>query len=346
MYLGFILLFSSACNKDFGTGELIDYTNTVKTEVDNNPKFSMFKELYQLNDSLVKANQGTVNANTRSVLIGPTLGTPFITAFIPTNDAFISRGVNFIKGPNGTLNTIFFRGLIKRDTSVRTLSTLDVAAFLGNLIHSRPITQSAFIGSDVSLKTLTLVAVDSLYILNLGDRYSILGMSDLDLPGIIKKKNGNLIPINNLITPVYNGSYLQYLAIDSSLTLFNQAVVRAASTLVTNSSNIVANRTTLFAPTNQAMREAGYTTISINATSVAILRTLVETHVINQRLFTTRLTNNTLNALNAREITVNVLSTTNTTLKTLNTPIAAKITSPNIPLARTVVHKIDKVLRP
>ena len=95
LFIGLITF--NACNKDFGDGDLINYDNTVKSKIDSLPQFSLFKELYKYCDSLTTSTKAdVVPVGTTYPSVGGTLGSNFITGFIPTNDAFKANGIETI----------------------------------------------------------------------------------------------------------------------------------------------------------------------------------------------------------------------------------------------------------
>lgn len=346
--LGLILLLSNACNKEFGKGDLLDNKNTIKEKIDTDPNLSFFKELYQYHDSILNANKpAVISVGTRIPTVGGTLASEGITAYIPNNAAFIANGVNFIKKDsllNGEL--LKFISLTNNYTDNKLPVDL-LTQFLGNLITNLPVEPADF-QLQARFKTLGGFPNDSLFVNFLNGEVIFNSKAKVNLASKTTVRNGNLYIIDNLVTPVFDGQFIQAIAVDTSLSLFRQALVRAntpADPLINGSANTGTIRATVFAPTNQAFRDAGITSASINTMPLATLRLLIQNHIIRQRIFSTQFVSGTLNMVNNRPITVNVGSTlTVTSPGSASTP-ATVVNADNL-VVRGVIHKIDKVLKP
>ena len=333
----------SACNKDFGEGDLITYDNTVKSKVDSLPQFSFFKELYKYSDSLTTSTKGeVVPVGTTYPSVGGALGSNFITAFIPTNDAFKANGIETVL-VNGKLNPVFAK-FLTRDTAAANLTSANVIRnFITYNLNNRVLDPSVF-SENISIKALTAAAVDTTYIRKVGADYLINGISKIDVGSVLTGKNGRLYATNNLVTPVYNGQFLQLVKLDTSLSLFNLALTRANDATITATANTATIFNTTFAPTNQAFIEAGLNTVAINATTPAALAAILRHHFIRQRLFTNEMVDGSVTMLSGTAVTITTGS--GITIKAVNTPMAAKIVGNNINYARGIMYKIDKVLKP
>jgi uncharacterized surface protein with fasciclin (FAS1) repeats len=338
--MGFAL---NGCKEELGPGETVDYTDTVKSKIDSDPRFSMFKELYTYVDALTNAGKtGNIAVGTTFPVFSGTLGTPNITAFIPTNDAFTSNGISSIL-VSGKLNPVFM-SFLSRDTAASNIQNLTIIRnFVSYYLHNRVVEQSSF-ADNFTIKTLAGATVDSAYIRKKGSDYFANGYAKIDVSGGVSAKNGRLYAINNLLTPVYNGNLLQLVRIDTTLSLFNLALTRAADASIAAAANTVTSFTTTFAPTNQAFLEAGLNAAAINAATPAALAAIVRHHIVTRRLFTTDMTDGGLTMLSGTNVTVTTGA--KTTIKAANTADAATVLGNNINCVRGVLYKIDKVLRP
>lgn len=350
IYLGVILLLTNACNDDFGAGEPIDYKNTVKEKIDTDPTLSFYKELYQFHDSLLNSVRPDVIApNTRIPTMGGTLGSSYITAFIPTNDVFIANGINSIK-VNGTLNPGLFKFINLDNRAGFTFTTTTLARFLGNFIVNRPVENADF-SVLTRLRTLAGTPNDSLFISSVNSETILNFNGKVNISSRANYKNGSLYTVTNLFVPAFQGQFIQAIAVDTTLSLFSQALVRAnppsaTEPLINGSANTPSIRASVFAPTNQAFRDAGITSASITAMPLATLRLLVQNHIIRQRIFSPQLVTGTLTMINSRPITLNVSGSSVTITSPGSVATPATIVSPDILVIRGVIHKVNKVLRP
>lgn len=104
---------------------------------------------------------------------------------------------------------------------------------------------------------------------------------------------------------------------------------------------------TVFAPTNNAFRAAGFPTIaSIQAASPAILTSILTYHVIGARVFSSDLTDGEqATTLNGEKVTIG-LTSTGATVKGISNSSASNIVAANIVATNGVIHVIDQVLLP
>lgn len=345
--VGLILLLTNACNKDFGAGEPLNNKGTIKDKIDTDPNYSFFKELYQFHDSLTNTTRPAVIAvNTRVPNFGGTLASAGITAYIPTNDVFIANGINRVKVGTGLNADLLKFFTLSNNFPPGSISIAVLRQFLGNLITNRTV-ESADFEIFPRFKTLAGNPNDSLFVSNLNGEVLLGFKAKVNVAGKITLRNGNLYPIDNFVSPVFTGQFLQAIATDTTLSLFNQALARTpVDALITNSANTPTIRNTIFAPTNQAFRDAGFTSATIATTPLAGLQLLLRNHIIRQRIFSPNFVNGDLIMLNNRPITLNVVGSTVTITSPGSVATPATIVSPNILVIRGVIHKIDKVLRP
>lgn len=343
------LLFTAttACNKkDSGPDVVIDYQNTIKSKIDTLPQFSFFKQLYQFIDSSTNATKpATIPQGTTYPLIGPALGSNFITAFIPTNDVFINNGITSIT-VNGSINPALIP-FISRDSAIANSRVTPTAlrTFASYFIVNSLLEKTDFSTDSIRAKALTGFGSDSLFIRRSNAQFFVNANAKVDVDSVLSARNGRLYPVKSLLTPTYAGTFIALAKADTSLTLFNQALTRANDASITQAANAASVRTTVFAPTNQAFIQAGYSAAVIAATPPATLGTLLRHHIVKQRLFTTDLTDgSSLQMMDGTSVTV--AATPTPTIKSLNTPSPANLLSSNIIVARGLVHKIDRVLKP
>ncbi len=103
---------------------------------------------------------------------------------------------------------------------------------------------------------------------------------------------------------------------------------------------------TVFAPTNNAFRAAGFPTIaSIQAADPTTLASILTYHVIGARVFSSDLTNGAMpTTVNGGKVTIGL--TNGATVKGNGNATASNIIATNILATNGVVHVIDRVLLP
>jgi hypothetical protein len=195
-------------------------------------------------------------------------------------------------------------------------------------------------------RTISGIGADTLYFKKFNNDFLIDANIKVDLSQYKSFKNGNLYAINNLRVPVYAQTAIALVRVDTTMSLFNQALVRIpTSDTISRVVNNAQLQNTFLVPTNAAFRAAGYTTASIAALPIATVIALIRHHIVTrQKIFTTNFQAGTLRMLDGTDIIVEV--SPNLTFKSLNTASPAAIISPNILVARGIVNKIDMVLRP
>lgn len=334
-----------ACQKELGKGEVLDYTNTIKSEIDTVSQYSMYKELYKFADSLTLGpRRDSVNTANSYPLVGASLASSYITGFIPTNDAFISNGITYITD-GGNLNPLFIN-FLSRDSSRANLKVPNIIRqFAANFMISKLVEVGDFNDSLMS-RTISGIGADTLYLKKSNTDFLIDANIKVDISRYKSFKNGNLYPINSLRVPVYAQTAIALVRVDTTMSLFNQALVRIPTTdTISKVVNTAQLQNTFLIPTNDAFRAAGYTTASIAALPIATVTALIRHHIVTgQKIFTTNFQAGTLRMLDGTDITVGVSPAV--TFKSANTSSPAAVTSANILVARGIVNKIDKVLIP
>ena len=117
-----------------------------------------------------------------------------------------------------------------------------------------------------------------------------------------------------------------------------------AAELTTSLSN--AGPFTVFAPTNNAFRAAGFPTIaSIQSADAATLTNILTYHVIAARVFSSDLVNGAMpTTVNGGKVTIGL--TSGATVKGNSNAFPSNILATNILVTNGVVHVIDRVLLP
>lgn len=163
----------------------------------------------------------------------------------------------------------------------------------------------------------------------------------------ILASNGVIHTIGNVLIPSFGNNIVQVVSADTSLTYLEAAIVRASS----GSTNVAAVLSTggiftVFAPTNDAFRAAGFATINdINAADPNTLASILVYHVLAGRVFSSDLTQGTQpEMLNGEKVTISLSN--GATVKGISNISASNIIATNIMATNGVIHKIDQVLLP
>jgi len=162
----------------------------------------------------------------------------------------------------------------------------------------------------------------------------------------ILASNGVVHAVARVLMPPV-GNLVQSVQADTSLTYLVAAVLRASQgsadlATILSSGGIF----TVFAPTNNAFRTAGFaTTDAINAANPDDLAAILTYHAISGRIFSSDLTEG------AQPVTVNGSKLTislsgGATVKGISNSTGSNITAANIVASNGVIHKIDQVLLP
>ena len=157
--------------------------------------------------------------------------------------------------------------------------------------------------------------------------------------------NGVLQTVSKVLIPPV-GDLVQSIVADTTFTYLAAAVVRASEGGV-NVAAVLSNGGvyTVFAPTNQAFRDAGFATVNdINAADANVLASILTYHVLGGRVFSSDLTEGAMPiTLEGGALTVSLLG--GATVKGTGNATASNIVGTNIMASNGVIHAIDKVLR-
>ena len=264
-----------------------------------------------LKSAVVKADLATTLSGT-----GP------FTVFAPSDSAFLGSGIT--------------------STVIGTLSASQLKAIL--LYHTIP---AKILAADVPAGPNAKVATaggDSVFVTKNSSGVYVNGIpvTQANIPA----SNGVIHAIARVLIPPA-GNLVKVVQADTSLTYLVAAVVRASSGS-TNLASILSTGGifTVFAPTNNAFRAAGFPTIdAINAADPNQLATILTYHALQGRVFSSDLTDG------AQPVTVNggkltISLSGGASVKGNGNSSKSAIISTNIMASNGVIHKIDKVLLP
>lgn len=255
--------------------------------------------------------------------LGATLsGSGSFTVFAPTNDAFTAAGL----GTEAAINAV----------PVETLR---------NILLYHVFTQKYAAANIPSGTTeLTTASNSKAYVSKKSNGVYVNGA--MVTTADINASNGVIQVINKVLMPPA-GNIVQVAQGNSNLSFLVAAVVRASEGS-TNVASVLSttNGLTVFAPTNQAFINAGFTSIaSIQAANPNTLANILTYHVISARVFSSDLTEGATPAtLNGANVTITLSG--GAKVKGNGNPSASNITSTDIMATNGVVHVIDRVLLP
>jgi uncharacterized surface protein with fasciclin (FAS1) repeats len=162
----------------------------------------------------------------------------------------------------------------------------------------------------------------------------------------VAASNGVIHIIGKVLLPP-SGNLVEMAQADTSFSYLVAAVVRASEGS-TNVAQVLsgAGPFTVFAPTNDAFRAAGFPTIaSIQAADPAVLTSILTYHVIPARVFSSDLTDGEqAPTVNGGKVTIGL--TSGATVKGNSNAMASNIIATNIMATNGVIHVIDRVLLP
>lgn len=167
----------------------------------------------------------------------------------------------------------------------------------------------------------------------------------------IKVQNANIVASNGvlhtiskvLLSPV--GNLVEAILADTTLTYLAAAVVRASQGSVNVAALLSSGGVfTVFAPTNQAFRDAGFASIDgINASDPNVLGSILTYHVLAGRVFSSDLTEGAQpTTLAGGTVTISLVN--GATVKGSGNTSTSNIIGTNLMGSNGVIHLIDRVL--
>lgn len=271
-------------------------------------------------NGIVSSNSGfsTLNAAVTKAELSSTLSSagPF-TVFAPDNNAFAASGIT--------------------NAVLASLTPAQVKDIL--LYHTIP---SKIMASQVPAgpnAPVTAANGGTVYVTSSAKGVFINGVKVIQAD--VAASNGVVHVIERVLMPP-SGNIVEMAQADTSLSYLVAAVVTANLQGALSG----AGPLTVFAPTNNAFRAAGFPTIaSIQAASPATLASILTYHVIGARIFSSDLTDGLMaTTLNGGKVTIGL--TSGATVKGNSNTSASKIVAANIVAKNGVIHVIDQVLLP
>lgn len=260
-----------------------------------------------------------IKAGLATTLDGPG---PF-TVFAPTDDAFAASGI-----------TSAVIGSLPADQLKKIL--------LYHTLGSKVMAANVPAGPNASVTT---AGGDSVFVTNNANGVFVNGIkvTKADIPA----SNGVIHTMPRVLLPAA-GNIVEVASADTTFSFLVAAVVKASK----GSTNVAAvlsgkNILTVFAPTNNAFRAAGFATIdAINAADPNTLTAILTYHVVPGRIFSSDLVNAAQPATaNGAKVTIGITSS-GATVKGNSNGAASNITAANIMATNGVIHVIDRVLLP
>lgn len=260
--------------------------------------------------------------------LGPTLRQGTLTVFAPTDAAFKAAGI---------------------DAAVLNSAT---NAYLTNLLQNHVLgtrTPSASIPAAENTEVTTLgggntLGGGKLYVSKKAGVVSVNGarvtQADLEAPnGVVHVVDKVLLPAAGTITQVASSL--------PDLSMLVVAVNRIAQRYPSVANGLAGpGPLTVFAPTNKAFADAGYSTVAaLNGLPEDQLVTLLTYHILPVRAFSPLLTSGDMVTFQGTKVTVGVSGGT-VTVRGIRNPTPATVIQPDLVATNAVIHVVDKVLLP
>ena len=258
-----------------------------------------------------------VKANLTATLSGPGP----LTLFAPTNEGFDNAGIT--------------------TADIDAMASSDLEKIL--LYHVIPSEIfAANVPAGPNAKVIT-AGGDSVFVTNNSSGVFINGVkveqADMDAT------NGVIHKINNVLMPAV-GNIVATVQADTTFDFLEAALIHASTGTVDLIDVLSApDLYTVFAPTNDAFRAMGLTSIDqINAFNPDALAAILLYHVITDRKFSSDLTDGQQITLNTQPITVTTSS--GFTVQGSENETASNVIKANIVATNGVIHVIDQLLAP
>lgn len=246
---------------------------------------------------------------------------PF-TVFAPTNEAFAASGI-----------------------TMATINQLSPDALKGILLYHT--VSGKLLAKDLPSgpnANVTTVAGSDVFVTKSDKGVFVNGVTVTQAD--IIATNGVIHTISRVLMPPA-GNIVEVAISNPNFSYLVAAVLRASQG-TTNVASVLsgAGPFTLFAPTNDAFKAAGFaTTDAINNADPNTLAAILTYHVIAGRVFSSDLTNGAMpKTVNGGTLTINL--TNGATVKGKSNTTASKITSTDLVTTNGIIHTIDQVLLP
>lgn len=289
-----------------------------KDEIESDPSKTITAQVTS-GDDFSTLESAVIKAGLAATLDGPG---PF-TVFAPTNDAFAASGIT---------------AAVLSSLSVDQLKTI----LLYHTIPSK--IPAANVPAGPNAKVVT-ASGDSVFVTSNSGGVFVNGIKVGTAD--IEASNGVIHTLPRVLMPA-SGNIVQVASADTTFTYLVAAVVRASSG-TTNVAGVLSgsNILTVFAPTNNAFRNAGFATIdAINAADANTLASILTYHVVPGRVFSSDLTEGAQpTTANGGKVTIG-LPSGGATVKGASNTNASNIVAANIMATNGVIHVIDQVLLP
>ncbi|QJD77796.1 fasciclin domain-containing protein [Spirosoma rhododendri] len=266
-----------------------------------------------------------LRAATNYAAFGGAFKSANMTLLAPNNDAFVAAGLG-------------------SEAAIRALPQAQVRALLTHHMLYAPLSTSAIPSGQTTVQT----ADNGVVFINKTASTLYINGAKL-VQSDIQTANGPIQVIDKLLSPSQS-SLLATIDANQDLTFLSAAVKRLAvanPTLLTAlSSTSSGNLVTLFAPTNDAFRAAGYSSINaIESTSSQTLSSLLSYHAVSGSLLSYQFQTGVLTTLNGARLTV-FTNTGTATIKGNRNSTSANIKQADLISNNGVIHIVDQVLLP
>ncbi len=254
--------------------------------------------------------------------IAADLKSPSITVFAPTDEAFKAAG-------------------FANEAAIKAADKNAVKSILQGHVLASLVPSSAV--ATKNNEAITMLSGVKAFITKNAGGVSVNGAKVTSAD--VKAENGAIIHVINAVLTSETKNIVALAQSNTNLSYLVAAVLRANEG-TTKVVDILsgAGPLTVFAPTNDAFKAAGFATIdAIKAAAPNDLAKILTYHVIADRVYSTNLTNGDVTTAGGGKLTVDA---TNGTIKGKSNASATKIIGVNIPASNGVVHLIDSVVLP
>lgn len=302
--LSIFLLFTLSIFISCTDDEATTEKKSVVDIVTNDPNFSLLEA-------------AVVHANLVDALKSET-----ITVFAPTDQAFKAAG--------------FANEAAIKAADKTVISNILLYHVIGSLVPS----------SDIATKDnaeVTMLSNGKTFVTKNSSGVSVNGAKVVTAD--LKAENGAIIHVIDAVLIAETKNIVALAQSNPNLSFLVAAVLRANEG-ATKVVDILSGEGpfTVFAPTNDAFKAAGFATeAAIKAADPAFLATVLTYHVIGARVYSTNLTTGDVVTAQGSKVSINA---TNATVKGVSNSTASKIIAVNIGASNGVVHVIDSVLLP